>query len=86
MLVVLVLAEALLVGLSISGKVPERTFFGLLGLVLLAAAFPVILLGWFRCPSCRRLWLLNAFSRRCRSCGLGLYQDPAPPPAGEEPS
>jgi hypothetical protein len=81
-LVILVLAEALLVGIFASGRLSEKAFTALLQLVLLAAVLPVLFLTWFRCPSCRRLWLLNAFSRRCRSCGLGLYQDPAPPPAG----
>lgn len=80
----LMLVQLLLVGLVIAGALSGKAFAALFGVVLVLAALPFLFLEFFRCPSCGQLWLLNAFSRRCRTCGLGLYQAP-PPPADPEP-
>ncbi|HEU4382826.1 MAG TPA: hypothetical protein VFR85_04905 [Anaeromyxobacteraceae bacterium] len=70
-----------LLGLQLFGVWP-RVVVVLFIFWLLAGAVPFVRVLRFHCPSCGQPWQLNAFSRRCRTCGLGLYQDPPPHPLG----
>lgn len=68
-----------------AASLSERVIIAVLLTWLLAVSVPFLLVVGFRCPSCQQPWQLNAFSQRCRSCGLRLWEDPeaSKPPPGK---